>query len=389
MVKNVIKYVLILVTTINLLMCRKAYNPPAIKAGNHFVAVDGFVNTGANSSSSFTISRSRNLSDSITDIPELNANVVIESSNGSSFPLTDNAGNGVYMSDQLNLDNSQNYRLAVTTRDGNRYESDFVTPKIAPPIDSITWELIDDPTTGAQAVRIYVNAHDPTSGTQYYRWDYLETWEHISALESPWLESNGLIYPLNFPENTHICWSTEHSKNILLGSSVALSEDVISHSLLADIPQNSPKMDIKYSILVRQYPLTFDAYNYWLTVQHNSQTLGGLFDLQPSQIIGNIHGITNPNDPVLGYVSASSVQEQRIFISNKSLTGWQSNPAYACTTRSLPTDPLNLLVYNYADTSYAPYHFEGDLIVFLVVAPKSCMYCTYQGGVNVKPSFWQ
>jgi len=55
---------------------------------------------------------------------------------------------------------------------------------------------------------------------------------------------------------------------------------------------------------------------------------------------------------------------------------------------TIPLDQLNLLIYNYPDTSYGPYHFSGDFIISLVVAPKSCMDCRYQGGVNIKPSFW-
>jgi len=147
-------------------------------------------------------------------------------------------------------------------------------------------------------------------------------------------------------------------------------------------------MDIGSSFLVRQFPLTEEGYNYWLTVQKNSQSLGGLFDLQPAQITGNIHCTTNPKNPALGFVSASSVQSQRIYISNKSLPGWQSNPFYVCPQIDVMQDQLNLLIYNYPDTSYGPYHFEGDLIVSLVVAPKSCMDCRYQGGINVKPDFW-
>ncbi len=327
MVSIRMKYILILLLAMTISTCRKPYNPPAITASNHYLAIDGFINTGSNASSSFILTRSRNLTDTVTNIPELNAHVFIQGSNGSTYPLVDTASIGVYAGPSLNLDITQNYQLAVTTSDGNKYLSDFVTAKTAPPIDSVTWELLmDDPTTGAQAVRIYVNGHDPTNSTHYYRWDYLETYEHVSIFDSPWGVADGLIYPLPVGVSTHTCWTTSHSDDILLGSSVALSKDVISHAQLANFPQNDPRMDIEYSILVRQYPLTLDAYNYWSTVQKNSQSLGGLFDLQPSQTTGNIHGVTNPKDPVLGYVSASSVQEQRIFISNKSLPGWQSNP---------------------------------------------------------------
>jgi hypothetical protein len=240
----------------------------------------------------------------------------------------------------------------------------------------------------SQAVRIYVNAHDLNNITHYYRWDYLQTHKHLSVYETPWGLANGLIYPYDVNYSTHSCWSTTGSANILIGSSIALSQDVISNALIANIPQNDPKMDIGSSFLVRQYPLTAEGYNYWLTVQKNSQSLGGLFDLQPAQINGNIHCTNNPKNPALGFVSASSVQEQRIYISNKSLPGWKSNPAYSCTTYEVSLDQLNLLAYNYPDTSYGPYHFMGDFIVSLIVAPKSCMDCRYQGGINIKPLFW-
>ena len=386
--KGGMKYILAFVVACSAAQCRKTFNPPEIRAGNHFLAVDGFINTGANAVSTFTLTRSLNLSDTIPNIPELNADVNILSSDGDSYPLTDTGAHGIYFSSSLNLDNSLSYQLSVTTSEGNKYVSDLVKPKSSPPIDSVNWELINDPVTHQQAINIYANAHDPSNSTLYYRWDYLETYEHISALETTWAESNGLIYSLGVQESTHYCWTTAHSNNILLGSSVALSEDVISHALLANFSQNDPKMDYGYSILVRQYPLSADAYNYWLTIQKNSQSLGGLFDVQPSQVVGNIHGISNTKDPVLGYVSASSVQEQRLFISHSLLPGWKSNPTNSCSTRSVPTDPLNLLIYTYPDPNYGPYHFEGDLIVFLVVAPRECLDCRYQGGTNIKPSFW-
>jgi hypothetical protein len=165
---------------------------------------------------------------------------------------------------------------------------------------------------------------------------------------------------------------------------------VISHALLATYVKNDEKMDIKNSLLIRQYPLDLVAYNYWLTVQKNSQSLGGLFDLQPSQISGNIHSITNPDDPVFGYVSASSIQEQRIFISNKSLPGWKSNPGRSCPTDLIiPTDPNNVFIWNYYDTSYQLWYYVSGPPPSMKITYKECLDCRYQGGINIKPPFWQ
>jgi Domain of unknown function (DUF4249) len=161
------RYFLIIFLT--LFSCRKVYNPPAITGSNHFLSVDGFIYTGTGVSSTIILSRSVNLDDPRANIPELDAEVAIQSSGGDSYSLIDSAGNGVYLSSLLNLDSTLQYRVAIATSDGNKYQSDFVSSKQAPPIDSLSWEVIDDRTTLNQAVNIYVNAHDPTNSTRYYR----------------------------------------------------------------------------------------------------------------------------------------------------------------------------------------------------------------------------
>ncbi len=374
---------------LTMVMCRKPYVPSAIRASNHFLAVDGFINTGPFSSSTITLTRSLNLLDSVPDIPELNAQVLIRSSNGASFPLIDTGGNGIYVSTLLTLDLGQQYQLSVKTNDGNQYLSDPVTPKTSAPIDSLTWELVEDPVAGTEVVNIYVNTHDPTNNTRYYRWDYVETWQHQAVMQTYWGLKNGLEYPIDPSESTFNCWSTGNSNTIILGSSVTLSADVISHAPITSFIKDDPKMDVEYSSLVRQYPLDFEAYKYWLTVQKNSQSLGGLFDVQPSQINGNFHSITNPSDPVLGYVSACTVQEQRVFISNRSLPGWKSNPTINCPIKDIPSDPNNALIWNYSDTAFQLWYFVSGPPPLLKITHKDCLDCRFQGGTNIKPPFWQ
>jgi hypothetical protein len=110
-----LKYYLLTAILFGTAMCRKAYEPPVIKASNHFLAIDGVINTGSNSSSTFTLTRSRNLLDSVMDIPELNAQVLIQSSNGSVYILVDTSADGNYISGPLTLDPGQQYQVSVTT----------------------------------------------------------------------------------------------------------------------------------------------------------------------------------------------------------------------------------------------------------------------------------
>jgi hypothetical protein len=55
-----IMYILIAGLTI-CTACAKPYEPPVIMESNHFLAVDGFINTGTNAVSRFTLTRSLSL----------------------------------------------------------------------------------------------------------------------------------------------------------------------------------------------------------------------------------------------------------------------------------------------------------------------------------------
>ncbi|HEY2648568.1 MAG TPA: DUF4249 domain-containing protein, partial [Puia sp.] len=372
------KSALLILVIFSVFNCRKPYEPPAIKASSHILAIDGVINMGANSSSQFVLTRSRSLLDTVTDLPELGAQVMIRSASGTNYPLTDAGANGIYISELLNLDAGQKYQLAVTTAEGSKYLSDLVTPKLSAPIDSVNWDLEEDPSFGTEVANVYVNSHDPSNSTKFYRWDYLETWQHVSIYESFWALGPGSIEYGLFPsQTTHTCWSTALSTSIALGTTITLSSDVISQIKVATFSKDDPKMDIKYSMLVRQYPLDEQAYTYWLNVQKNSQSLGGLFDLQPGQLPGNIHGVTNSKDPVVGYISACSIGEKRIFISNDQLPGWQSNPEKNCPLLTIaPPDPNNVVYWNYPDTSFQLYYYASGA---MIITYKTCLNCMYQG----------
>jgi hypothetical protein len=364
-----------------LTFCKQAYEPPAIKANNNYLVVDGVIDIGAGAVTSVRLNRTKNLSDTASVfIPELNAQMTIQSSGGTSYPLQDTAGNGTYTSQTLTLDNTQQYRIAVTTSDGRKYQSDLVAGKLTPPIDSISWKQPVDLT-------IYANTHDATAKTRYYRWDFTETWEHDAPLPTPWGVKDGLIFAVDSSNQKAQCWTTINSTNVIIDNSTALSQDLIDQFPIYVIPNGDEKLAIKYSILVRQYALTADAYNYWLLVQKTSQGLGTLFDVQPTQLVGNIHCISNPSEPVIGFLSASSIQQQRLFLFHTSLHGWPVNsPGFGCDTTEIAVNPTDFRIYNYPDTFFAPYYFitNGPL----VLASRACLDCTLFGGNTIRPSYW-
>ncbi len=291
--------------------CRKPYIPPATSTSNSYLVVEGVINSG-NDSTFIKLSKTVKLTSSTTTNPLLGATVTVESDQNASFPLIDAKETGTYSSGPLNLPASQKYRLHIITASGSDYLSDFVAVKPTPPIDTIGFPIdVKDST-----VNLYVNAHNPANNTRYYRWDYIETWEFHSKYYSYFvLNAAGTAIVYRTPsQQVYECFTTVPSSNIVLTSTAKLTNDVVYQMPIIQIPFSSEKFEYKYSILLKQYALTPDAYQFYQNIKTNSEQLGSIFDAQPSELTGNIHNTKNANEPVIGYITVTNPQSKRIFI---------------------------------------------------------------------------
>jgi hypothetical protein len=156
-------------------------------------------------------------------------------------------------------------------------------------------------------------------------------------------------------------------------------------------------METKYSILVRQYALTQDAFNFYQNIKKNTEELGSIFDAQPSQISGNIHNTNNPAEPVVGYVSATNVQSKRVFINHADLPGnVQPIYPYDCVEQdALYSDKTgtnqvqNILInppIDYFATSAIT--ASGGGIIGFRYSTRQCIDCTLRG-TQKTPAFWK
>jgi hypothetical protein len=372
--------------------CKKPYTPPEITASGSHLVVEGVINTGSDSTI-ISLSHTVVLSGKTALNPQTKAVVTVESDQNVTYPLTENTG-GRYISTGLNLDNSRQYRLRIKTPDGQQYLSDFVASKVTPPIDSIGFKVVND------MLQIYVNTHDPNNNTRYYRWDYTETWQYHSMYASTFITNGVAIVPRTNLQQIYTCFSSDVSTSIYIGSSAALNQDVIYQAPLAQIAATSEKLETRYSILLRQYALTSDAYTFWLNLKKNTEDLGSIFDAQPSTTISNIHNINNATDVVVGYVSACKVQTKRIFILNSQVPNtWRVTYPYTCT---LDTDrfhaPFNinevankLIPLNSGDIPVIDFFYPGNTNILLpdgyLGSSHGCVDCTIRG-TKVVPSFW-
>jgi len=373
--------------------CKTPYNPTPITTVTNYLVVEGFINI--TDSTYVNLSRTVTLNSSITK-PELKATVTIENNTGTSYPLKE-LGNGVYASAPLNLSAANQYHLRIKTSTGNQYVSDFVPAKISPPIDSITWA----PKTNG--LEIYANTHDPNNATHYYRWDFTEEWEFHSNYNSAYI-SNGLqVVPRTPSQQIWDCFTGDVSSSISVGTSAQLGKDVISQQVINTIPSTAEKISVKYSTFVKQYALTKEAYDYWSLLKKNTEQLGSIFDAQPSASIGNIHGVTNPAEVVIGYISAGTVTTNRIFIAKSQLPNWRTIPFYPnCASDSIflvsppapNAKPTEDQILNYKSVSFEstlsqqiPIIDFGPPAGYISAAPI-CVDCTLRGKV-APPPYWK
>ena len=364
-----------------MLSCKQQYTPPAIRANPGYLVVDGVLNVGQDSTI-ITLSRTRNL-DSISPVPELQAQVMVLGAFSENYPLKEQ-GNGRYVADHLNLNYNEVYQLKIITAENKEYLSDTFSAKQTPPIDSLSWK---QDTLG---VNINLYAHDPTNSTLNYRWDYVETWEYHTAFYSYFDYINGQVVYRDTSDRIYTCWSNFHSSDILLGSTSKLSEDVVNKKLIATVPRGSEKISIRYSILVNQYAITEDALAYWQNLKKNTEQLGTLFDPQPSQLKGNIHAVTNPDEPVLGFISASTIQHKRIFISSDDVTLWgYQRYYYECFVDNNATIKFG---QDRADDYLGKPNHLYTLLMYAAgvytAVEDYCADCREHGGVNQRPNFW-
>jgi hypothetical protein len=353
--------------------CIEPFAPPEITNARQFLVVDGSLNTSVGASSQIRLSRTQNVYDEGLPRAELRAKVTVEGNKGSRYTFVE-AEKGIYHLAAASYNAAEKFRLRIRTVDGKEFLSAFVPVVKTPPIDSLTYSI----NPGKEGVRIFVNTHDATNKTRFYRWSFDETWEYFTPLHSPMeVIGKSVVYRT---ENINTCWSSAKASTIVLGSTVKLTKDVVKDQVVTYVPVSSGKLRVKYSILVKQYGLTQEEYEYWNTLSKTTERTGSLFDPQPAQLTGNITCLSDPTELAFGYFGASTQQEHRLYVAER----------LGATPTCSPTDTLSLdELFDSMDLIVEEYFAPDSFTPEYVMGASNCTDCRLQGGTTKKPSFWK
>jgi hypothetical protein len=322
---------------------------------------------------------------------ETGAKVIIKDDQRNEYLFVENSG--VYKS-QVAFEAlpDAKYTLEVTTKDGKIYQSSPQTLTKINPIQSVVPSLAvnKDNVTGVQ---INVNSYDATRSSNYYRYEYEETFKVVAPkwnmykIIAPTLQSVELI---NNDPNTRICYSTKKSTDIILVNTNDQAEDRVNLPIRF-IDENDYIIGHRYSILVKQYIENLEAYTFHKTLRDMSSSSSILNPKQPGVLAGNIRCINDSSTKVIGFFDVASYSEMRIFFNY---------------TDFFPTNPIPY--FNSCDD--VPFKFcfggedcEGETMIYNInrnlmtyvnnaginytLVDAVCGDCTSFSS-NIKPSFW-
>jgi hypothetical protein len=294
---------------------------------------------------------------------------------------------GVYEAslDEPFLGVGKSYSLQVVTPSHQEYVSDYDTLLSCPPVDSLYYMQKEsggeDPDDLWHGVQFYNDVRGFEGSTRNYRWKAVATWEYRSPSAYNYIWYKGMVQP-NLDDSVHYCWLTETIQTVYAASTQLLSENSIYQNKLHYVSDQTPRLAVRYSLLVEQHSLTDQAYVYWEKLAAQSANSSSLYETQPSSSQGNIFNKNFSDEKVLGCFYATQIQDKRIFVDIDDLDF--AVAAYTCR--------LDTLLSN-EKFNFDQYYFLYSLNPLgpgppWMGGPKKCFDCTERGGDNEIPDFW-
>ncbi|WP_422083318.1 DUF4249 domain-containing protein [Ulvibacterium sp.] len=321
---------------------------------------------------------------------EENANVTVEDGDGEQFVFNEEEP-GIYLSSTpFAAEMGKDYSLSITTEDGRSYLSDTMQlPTASTTID----ELYAERTTndqGEEGMGIFVDTFDSSRQSNYYRYEYEETFKIIAPFWGP----NDVVFVIQLStgpafevilreREERVCYGTDREKTIEIASTLNLSEDRLSRFPVRFINRDNYILSHRYSILVRQYVQTQEAFAYYEDLKGLSQSPNSVFtEDQPGFLPGNVFSLDDDSENVAGFFEVTAVTEERIFFSYEDFFPGEDLPPYVRECNIAPASGEDLKGILERENSVL---YEFNLGYQMV--PRACGDCTALGS-NKVPDFW-
>ena len=318
-------------------------------------------------------------------IPQSDGKLYITDENGIITQLSETEPGTCKASDNFFCGQAgKTYQLHITLPNGQSYNSDVCRLKASTPIDSV-YGIVESPDFSKNnhhfpGIQFYIQNHSEVNDTSYYLWKLSQTYKYRSTFDIDFTWAGEFI-PYPNPDSLRTCWRTTDVKDILFSSTKYLNPNTIHQFPLHFVSTETKLLSIRYSVLVKQLSISETAFNFYNAIEEQNIEQGGLWSQQPVQILGNMHNVNNPEEPVLGFFVVAGVSEKRVFINRPEITFYYTE----CTP-----DFESLRWIAFEPQSSWPIYIDDIMFLGLAMAErKDCFDCRLNSGFLTPPSFWE
>jgi hypothetical protein len=258
---------------------------------------------------------------------------------GNVEPLLENADGNYQTSPAFQGVVGRSYRLSITTKDGKQYESDLQQMAPAGTIEDMYFEYEENainrdfPSLPQDVVKVYIDGRGVTGAPNLYRWRWngiygVKTFPERRLYRDP---ETGAWIPNPLPCSGYVlnqttlgltqvgpciccdCWVGEYSSTAFISKN-SVNGLNFNGLFLTQIPVEAFRFHEKYYVEAEQLSLTNEVYDFWKLVELQQKSSGDLFQPNVVQIRGNMHSVTNEDEPVFGIFSVSAVAKRTFFL---------------------------------------------------------------------------
>lgn len=317
--------------------CVEPYNPSLTLSADVLI-VEGTL-TDLPETQFVKLSRSRVYGKTSATTPVTAARVEVVVGGTQSLSLRETPGGVYLLPGDFRAKVGERYQLRFRVGD-NAYESSVETMRTGSVIGKVydSFDARGIPNAARDrfipAHLIYLDTQDPPGERNFYRWSWT-LWEAqawcASCQQGRFLTNNPItndgtcLTDSRLPRDNFFdygcatrCWDIFQSFDLNLFSDVYSNGNPIRGRLVAKIPyyQIQPAL-----VEIRQYALTAGAYRYFKLFEDQTQSTGGLADTPPAPIVGNVRSLSNDQEPIVGYFSASPVSTVRYWLDRRNASG--------------------------------------------------------------------
>lgn len=322
--------------------------------------------------------------------PLSGCSVQVQDGKNNSYPFRESGKPGHYSGiiNSGGLVPGSQFSLKVLTPDGKQYSSSVEKLLPCPEINSVYYQLKTKPTPNPDesesGIQFYLDFEGNDTFSNFYLWKLAETYEYHSTWPViRYMDRTGTVTLRKADYSNFVCYKTDSIRDIFTLSTNGLNQNSYKKYPLHFVNDKTQRLMYGYSLLVSQYSLTEDAYNFWNNLKKNNKESVDIFGKQPAIVKGNMFNVNDSTEQVLGYFGVSSVSSRRIFV--PAVTELAFNDVPYCKV----TPPADGVPLPEERPLYWAPGVGDNGEVYWGFADTECFICTLLGGSTEKPSYWE